>query len=152
METKQNDKSNEFQELKGVKVSVENVIERLKEWSLNGYGEYVKMFNFFMDEFANYIDEIETISYYYDRGLFVKAKLKDSVEADSYYLFIIALYMDGFLAEVGYYIIYKDYKNLYFAKSGQFEKFSDKIHKFSCDINDINEFKIGDYYILVAEL
>jgi len=152
METKQNDKSNEFQEFKGVKVSVENVVERLEKWSLNRHGEYVEMFNFFMDEFANYIDEIETIYSCNERQLFIKAKLKDKAENDSYHLFIVSYFIDDLLVIIGSQVIFRDYKNLYFAKPGQFEKFSDKVYKFTCDINGISNFKIGEYYILVAEL
>jgi len=130
-------------EINGVKLSKE-ANAKIEKWSNLKNGLFKSLFDYFVDDLGNHIDEILEVDVTVTGELFVKAKTKNYGN----YNFLVTENLDkavSFLKHINL------YKRASYVMPGQMKYFNDKITRVSDDVDGFQKFKDGKYYIVAVE-
>jgi hypothetical protein len=135
-------------ETKGVKVSDEALlkIERLSKLE---DGLYAKMFNYFIEDMGNHLDEIKDVHVTFDGELMVYAEIKNKEFGD--FVFYITNNEENVRKIELYSLRYGVYKKTFCIMPGNFKYFLEKLTKVSDDVDGWQKFKNGQFYIIAAK-
>ena len=130
-------------EINGVKLS-EEAIAKIERWSNLKDGIFKNMFDYFLEDFENHLEEIQDVDITVTGELFIKAKTKNYGN----YNFLVTESLDkavSFLKHINL------YKRASYVMPGQMKYFNDKITRVSDDVDGFQKFKDGKYYIVAVE-
>jgi len=133
---------------KGVKVSDEALlkIERLTKLE---DGLYAKMFNYFIDDMGNHLDEINDVHVNFAGELQIYANLKNTNYGS--YDFYVTNNEKNVRAIEFFSLRYKVYEEIFCIMPGNYKYFLQKLTKVSDDVDGWQKFKEGQFYIVAAK-